>query len=60
MKTTITCSICKKECEEVWEFGHWEKFQKYWGKEYCEECFNILMEKLKRKNNEDNKRGQGG
>lgn len=46
MKKIWRCCKCKTECEELWEFGPLEIFRKYWGKEYCEECFNKLFEKI--------------
>lgn len=43
----LKCSKCKKECEEVWQFGNWERFKKYWDRDYCESCFVKLFEKEK-------------
>lgn len=42
----MKCDKCGKKFEEIWQFGPWERFQKYIGKEYCKECFEKLVETL--------------
>ena len=46
-KYYLTCCKCKKKVDEVWEIGPYshdnKTLVKYQDKEYCEDCYNILL-----------------
>jgi hypothetical protein len=49
----MKCCTCKKPCEEVWMFGPFGNVEHLKDKEYCQDCFIPLADKLLPKKEQD-------